>query len=130
MNPPKDLAVMSGKVKLSLLGTLLLLLLGGCKPDAQDQDQDSSVPPTNVNLPSIEEDFAEERFKWGFIEPSCRLVIPDFYDEVRAFQEGLAVVRQKGRWGYIDRRGKTLIPTNFRGAWSFSNGIARVFDLR
>ena len=129
MNPPKDSTARYGKAKLALFGTLLLLLLGACKPDSQDNSSDSSVPPTNVSLPSIEEDFAEARFKWGFIEPSGRLVIPDFYDEVRAFQEGLAVVRQKGRWGYIDRKGKTLIPIQFRGAWSFSNGMARVLTF-
>lgn len=129
MHPPKYLTVMLYRTQWYFLGLLFLLCLGACQPDSTDGTRNAPVPPTNVNLPSVEEDFPEERFKWGFIEPSGRLVIPDFYDEVRAFQEGLAVVRQKGRWGYIDKRGRTVIPVQYRGAWSFSNGMARVLTF-
>lgn len=64
--------------------------------------------------------------KWGFIDPSGKLVIPARYDNVWYFREGLAAVEINGKWGYIDPSGNMVIPTVYDYAFYMSEGFAPV----
>lgn len=64
--------------------------------------------------------------KWGFIDPTGRIVIAPKYDAVIDFYEGLAAVKIKGKWGYIDKSGEMVIKPKFMGAGSFHEGLAWV----
>jgi hypothetical protein len=48
------------------------------------------------------------------------------YDEVRAFSEGMAVVKKGGLYGFIDKSGKLVIQPTYNDASSFNNGLAVV----
>ncbi len=74
-------------------------------------------------------DYTSPENKWGFIDTFGRVVIPAQYDQVSAFQEGLAPVNFEGRWGYIDHRDTPVIPFKFRAAWQFRGGKARVLNF-
>jgi hypothetical protein len=68
--------------------------------------------------------------KWGYLNTSGKLVIPQKYDEVNLFHEGYAIVRANGMYFIIDKQGKE-IQVNIPGIISlksFSEGLA-VFDL-
>ena len=103
---------------LNLLPFFALFLLLACQPD---QPTNTAPEP----LPEVAADYEDNPYPWGFIDSTGNLVIRARYDEVRAFSEGLALVRSKGRWGYINRTGQPAIPTTFRAAWPFTNGRAR-----
>ena len=55
-----------------------------------------------------------------------KLVIPYEYDEVRPFEDGLAMVRTGEVWGYIDKSGKTVIPFEYDDVSNFNEGHAFV----
>ena len=93
----------------------------------------NEVPPTDsfsdgeqIELPPLEEDYEESKFKWGYIDHRGRLVIEAKYDDSRSFSEGMAVVRKKGYWGYINKRGKEVIKPQYKGAYDFSEDLARI----
>jgi WG containing repeat len=48
------------------------------------------------------------------------------YDQVGAFSEGLARVRDGERWGYIDTQGRPLKTPAINAAADFHDGLARV----
>lgn len=60
--------------------------------------------------------------KWGYADPSKKIVIAPKYDEAQWFSEGLAAVRVGSKWGYIDRSGKMVIPARYTVAKSFRKG--------
>ena len=68
--------------------------------------------------------------KWGFIDPTGKLVIKPQFDDADQFSEGLASVRQGTRWFYINLRGQKVIVGTFSGSkWAvgggeFSEGLA------
>jgi WG containing repeat len=66
--------------------------------------------------------------KNGFVDASGTYIIPQQYDHVSNFAEGLAVVLQNHQWKYIDHNGKTAItlPDTCSYANSFSEGLASV----
>ena len=43
---------------------------------------------------------------WGFIDKTGKMVIPDKYDNVDHFEEGVAQVSVGKKIGYIDKEGK------------------------
>lgn len=47
--------------------------------------------------------------RWGYIEPTGRVVIDFACDEARPFIDGIAAVRKHGLWGIIDTRGSLLV---------------------
>ncbi|MEL6659568.1 MAG: WG repeat-containing protein [Bacteroidota bacterium] len=100
-----------------LIAPLMLVACQADQPDAGSAEPES--------LPEISEDYEENPYPWGFIDSTGRMVISGQYDEVRAFSDGLALVRTKGRWGYIDQGGKVAIAARYRAAWPFANGRAR-----
>ncbi len=50
----------------------------------------------------------------------------DDYDEVRNFQEGLAVVSKNKKYGFINKNGKEVIPRIYDDVFDFSEGLAPV----
>src|SRR5882762_5273639 len=64
--------------------------------------------------------------KIGFVDASCRFVIPPQFEETLGFSEGLASVKMAGKWGYIDSSGAYVVPPRFAGAFPFSDGLASV----
>jgi hypothetical protein len=69
--------------------------------------------------------------KYGYIDPTGRLVIPGEYDLACSFSEGLAVVQIgdgicRARYGFIDADGIRIIPLTLTSAGSFRNGLAVV----
>ncbi len=70
---------------------------------------------------------AKFKDKFGFIEPSGKIVVPTIYSDANHFQEGLAVVKnEEQQYGYVDMEGNVVLPLHYRVANSFENGIALV----
>jgi hypothetical protein len=64
--------------------------------------------------------------KWGFCTPDKKIVISPKYDDVRKFNEGLALVELNGKWGFIDKTGKEIVPPKYDNAANFHEGLAGV----
>jgi hypothetical protein len=65
--------------------------------------------------------------KWGFYDLFTREnIIPNEYDLVYHFNDGLAPVRKNGKWGYIDKNNNLVINYLFDDAGTFSEGLAAV----
>jgi len=64
--------------------------------------------------------------KYGYMDASCRMVIPARFDEAFEFTEGLAAVKAGDKWGYVDRNGQFVIAPRFAGAFHFADGLASV----
>jgi len=47
--------------------------------------------------------------KWGFINPSGRLVIPARFEAVLFFQKGIGYAKEKGLWGVMKNNGSWLV---------------------
>jgi hypothetical protein len=62
--------------------------------------------------------------KWGYIDPSGKLVIPAFFDWASDFSEGLAAVKMDEAWGYADQSGKFVVTPRFDVASDFYDGKA------
>lgn len=52
---------------------------------------------------------------WGFINKDSQIVIPLQFEEVQAFSQGFAAVRQGERWGFVDRTGDMVIAPAMAG---------------
>ena len=48
------------------------------------------------------------------------------FEEARAFSEGLAGVKIKGKWGFINLSGELIIPAHFDTVMPFKDGLAKV----
>lgn len=64
--------------------------------------------------------------KWGCITKEMNLKINDTYDEVYAFNEGLARTVKDGKWGFINTSCEVVAEPKFDYAYDFSNGYAKV----
>lgn len=65
---------------------------------------------------------------WGFIDELGELVIECAYEEVKYFEEGLAVVKKDDKWGIIDLNGDIIVPFNydeFEYKPKYSDGLLR-----
>lgn len=69
---------------------------------------------------------AKKYSKWGFINKRGEWIIPNEYEEVYFFSEGLAAAKYFGNWGFIDRHGKWVIQPEFTDAKPFYEGLACV----
>lgn len=71
----------------------------------------------------------------GAVNPAGQTVIPFLYEDIRAFREGMAPVKQNGTYAYIDTAGR-LYPVagiasgvvQITAASRVSGGIAAVYD--
>ncbi|SHI37023.1 WG containing repeat-containing protein [Hymenobacter daecheongensis DSM 21074] len=64
--------------------------------------------------------------KWGYADPSRRLVLPLLYDEAGPFVGEVAWIRQGTLYGYIDGAGNPITPVQFTKAGNFHRGRATV----
>jgi hypothetical protein len=55
-------------------------------------------------------------------------VIPEKFQGVKPFHDGLAAVQMDEKWGFIDRSGNVVIKPQFNGTEGFSEGIALVWQ--
>jgi hypothetical protein len=66
--------------------------------------------------------------KFGFIDHTGKVVIPDTFDKAEDFNEGLAQVQVKGKWGYINTKGQIVIEPKYKTSHRFSCGLAAFDD--
>jgi hypothetical protein len=64
--------------------------------------------------------------KWGFIDTGGHLAIPNQFDAVGPFVEGLARVQLGNQIGYIDKTGQYAINPQFSSGGDFHGGLAAV----
>ncbi len=64
--------------------------------------------------------------KWGYVDPSGRLVIAPRFDQASDFFTDLTSVRVGDKWGFIDRSGRMVIAPRFDEASPFLRGAAHV----
>jgi hypothetical protein len=64
--------------------------------------------------------------RWGYVDPSGRLVIPPRFEQASDFFTDMTSVRVGDRWGYIDRTGRMVIPPRYDEASPFLRGVAHV----
>ena len=63
----------------------------------------------------------------GFVDSvTGEILIPNRYDYVDNFSEGLAGVKKNRKYGFIDKTGKEVIPCSYDSVWNFSGGFAGV----
>lgn len=63
---------------------------------------------------------------WGYINTIGEEVIPLHYQEIRAFNDGLAAVKSDGKWGVIDFQENQIVPFEYDAISSFKDGYAIV----
>ena len=78
---------------------------------------------------------------WGAINRDGKMLVPDKFDKIRDFSEGVApacigatklyidgkhFIRVGGKWGFINRHGKWVIAPQYKDAKPFSEGLAAV----
>lgn len=64
---------------------------------------------------------------WKFVHRDGKPVSAEEFEYIGEFsEEGLAVVKQKGKWGYATVRGEMTISSQFDEARSFSQGLAAI----
>jgi len=64
--------------------------------------------------------------KWGAIDKFGTTIIPERFEQIDWFSEGLAVFRDGDKYGYINKMGKVAIPAQYNDALSFNEGYALV----
>lgn len=64
--------------------------------------------------------------RFGYINPTGKIVIPLQFEDAESFSEGLAKVVRGGKIGYIDRSGMVIINFEYDVADSFGGGLAAV----
>lgn len=79
--------------------------------------------------------------KYCFVDKSGKQQIAQYFEDARAFSDGLAAVSvaraegdfksklKNGKWGYIDKSGRFVIPASFTRAGQFNAGRAVVAEL-
>ncbi len=68
--------------------------------------------------------------KWGYSTFAGRMIIPQRFDRVWSFQNGLAPVAVGSKWGYIDCGGDYVVEPTYDDATPFAEGIALVARRR
>lgn len=64
----------------------------------------------------------EERNLQGLRNAKGHIILPAQYQQIFAFNEGVAVVEKEGKYGYINTLGQTLVPCSYSDAYD-------VFDI-
>jgi hypothetical protein len=60
------------------------------------------------------------------VDSAGKVSRPEYPEQIRDFQEGLAAARVDTKWGYIDEAAKFVIAPQFDNAYHFSEGLAQV----
>jgi len=61
----------------------------------------------------------EDRYAWEIVDAEGDRVTDAQFDEMRAFHNGLAAVRQGDRWGFVDAKGTMVVAPAFKDARDF-----------
>ncbi|GCC52191.1 membrane protein [Chryseotalea sanaruensis] len=64
--------------------------------------------------------------KWGFVDALGRLRIPNRYDKVQYFAEGLAPFSLRSKWGFLNKEDEIIIHPTYEDAKPFVNGFSVV----
>lgn len=64
--------------------------------------------------------------KWGFVDALGRLRIPNRYDKVLHFSEGLAPFSLRSKWGFLNKEDEIIIHPTYEEAKPFINGFSIV----
>lgn len=107
---------------------LLCLMLGAGTDAASTGSELRQIDPRDFPKASYHEGLAAVRLgeKFGYIDPSGRVVISPRFQFAHIFSEGLARVVIDDRSGYIDQEGSVVIAPRFHKSFKFSDGLARV----
>ena len=68
----------------------------------------------------------EKKGKWRFMDADKNVILTPQYDEVKAFHEGVAVVKLGDVYGYINQQGLPVVGFKFSEAFDFKDGKALV----
>lgn len=85
------------------------------------QDVVSTIGQEHEGYRSIQKDN-----KWGFIDAQGRLRIPNRYDAVQHFSEGLAPFSLRKKWGFINREDEIVIQPAYEEVQPFVMGLSLV----
>lgn len=92
-----------------------------------DRKGDWCIPPRFTWADDFSEGFAvieEESGRSVIDNRGHYLVVPDTFEMIAKFSEGLARVSLKGKWGFINPQGEVAIPLVYDLAYDFINGHA------
>jgi WG containing repeat len=64
--------------------------------------------------------------KWGFVDAQGRLRIPNRYDKVQHFSEGLAPFSLRAKWGFLNKEDQIIIHPTYEEVKPFVNGFSVV----
>jgi hypothetical protein len=67
-----------------------------------------------------------ENNRYGLVDHMGKTVLAPQYEQIRSFQEGLALARTNDKWGYIDSLGDWAISPKYEAAEVFNGGYAKV----
>lgn len=70
--------------------------------------------------------YAKKEGKYGLIDRNGKALTAFDYDEIRAFQGGMARVRIGDKWGFIDSEGNELIAPVYDSVLPFEFGVSKV----
>ena len=108
-------------------GLMLLLIAGNDKQKREGADRgDAAVAGVERARPDDSRRPGDQPSKWGFVDPTGKMLVPCQFDEARDFDQGLAAVKRGGKWGWIERNGRTVIPFEFEDAGWFREERAPV----
>jgi tetratricopeptide (TPR) repeat protein len=65
-------------------------------------------------------------WRYGYIDASGKMVIPQNFTEALPFSQGLAAVAQDYKWNYINSSGEVVVQTRGSPVLNFRDGFARV----
>ncbi len=66
--------------------------------------------------------------RYGFLDDTGQMVIPQQYDMARKMKNGMAAVRKNKLWGFIDPQGKELLPNIYTDVQQQDDGTYIVFE--
>jgi hypothetical protein len=90
---------------------------------------ENSIPyDKRSSLGAFSEDLAPEKSseKWGYINKTGAIVIPEKFDHASPFSESLALVSIGTKYGYIDHSGSFVIAPKFQYGYMFHEELASV----
>ncbi len=90
-------------------------------PEFDDLVLAKQMPGSHLNFAYVRKDD-----KYALMNYSGDILTPFKYDEIRAFQEGMARVRIGDRWGFIATSGEEKIAVTYHSVVPFIDGFSRV----
>lgn len=75
---------------------------------------------------AIVKDYIDNNYKYGVIDNTGKLIIPQEYQFIGSYKEGLMSFKKEKGYGFIDKNKRIVIPAIYRSATYFSNGLAAV----